>query len=375
MTRIVIFILVALLVFLPLNWLAFRQLTRIHPRRRALVIAGILLGNAMWLLLPVMRSFTPASRVLRATLAPVWFGWASFTLLYALFLLVVLLAWLPRRRRSFAEFARRPSRIFLVTLIAGFLVGWYQAVVPLRVERVTIAVPSLPDAAAGTRLALMGDLHVGLFTRRSRLAKINETVARLEPHAAIIAGDLIDDDPYFVPKLLEGTRHLPAHLPLFAVLGNHEIYGNPGVVVDSLRSSRIRLLLNEGVPFRGLWLAGVSDRAAAQRDLPALAPDVRKAVEGRRVSAPVVLISHQPFIIDEARRHGVAVQLSAHTHGGQLGFRPLGLSLAGLFLRHHMGLYDLEPTQLYINTGTGYWVFPFRLGMTPEITLIELVRR
>jgi predicted MPP superfamily phosphohydrolase len=85
-------------------------------------------------------------------------------------------------------------------------------------------------------------------------------------------------------------------------------------------------------------------------------------------------LSHQPTIIKEARRHAVPLALCGHTHGGQLGFRPLRWSLAGLFLPYHLGLYDVPPTQLYVNTGTGYWLFPFRLGMTPEITIVELSR-
>jgi hypothetical protein len=79
-------------------------------------------------------------------------------------------------------------------------------------------------------------------------------------------------------------------------------------------------------------------------------------------------------VLDDARRRHLPVAVCAHTHGGQLGFRPLGWSLAGVFLPYHMGLYDVGGTRLYVNTGTGYWLFPFRLGMTPEITLIELVR-
>ncbi len=69
---------------------------------------------------------------------------------------------------------------------------------------------------------------------------------------------------------------------------------------------------------------------------------------------------------------GIPLTLAAHTHGGQLDIRPLGWSLAGVFLDYHMGLYELGASRLYINTGTGYWLFPFRPGMTPEITLIEL---
>jgi hypothetical protein len=240
---------------------------------------------------------------------------------------------------------------------------------------VTVRIPNLPQTSEGTRLVLMGDLHVGLFTRPSRLEKIFTTAGSLKPDAVLIAGDLIDDDPHFVPKLLTGASTLPPLVPIYAVLGNHEIYGNPRVVIDGMHDSRIRLLVNEGVAVRDLWIAGLSDPAAKQLGAKTtLLPDLPKALRDKPAQAIPIVLAHQPMLIDEARKHGAALQLSAHTHGGQFGIRPLGFSLAGVFLRYHMGLYDVGATQLYINTGTGYWLFPFRLGMTPEITLIELRR-
>jgi hypothetical protein len=374
MTRVLIFLAIALLVFLPFNWITYRQLGRIHPRRKRIFLGALIAGNLLWLLLPFLRSSTPLMRYTRATLGPLWFGWTSFAILYAAFIFLVLLAWLPFRRKPFAQFARWPSRVVLIGGAIAFAAGYYHAIVPLRVERVTVRVPGLPASSEGTRLALLGDLHVGLFTRPSRLDRIFTTTGALAPHAVLIAGDLIDDDPYFVPKLLAGTRALPPSIPLYAVLGNHEMYGNPNAVIAGMRGSRIRLLLNEGVAVRDVWIAGVSDPAARQTGRTPLMPDLAKALAGKPPASIAVVLSHQPNIIEEARRRGAALQLSAHTHGGQFGIRPLGWSLAGVFLRYHMGLYDLAPTQLYINTGTGYWLFPFRLGMTPEITLLELRR-
>ncbi|HYI11092.1 MAG TPA: metallophosphoesterase [Thermoanaerobaculia bacterium] len=374
MARVLIFVSIILLLFLPFNVLTYRQLVRIHPRRKRWIVGAVILGNLMWPFFPMLRSSTPLFRAARATLGPLWFGWTSFSLLYSIFIFLVLLAWIPFRRRTFADFAHRPSRVFLGLLFAGFLVGYYKAIVPLRVERVQIRVPNLAPAADGAKLVLLGDLHVGLFTRPSRLEKIFATSASLQPDAVLIAGDLLDDDPYFVPKLLAGTRTLPASIPIFAVLGNHEMYGDPVAAIDGFRGSRIRLLVNEGAAVRELWIAGVSDPAAREVERRELLPDLGKALAGRPASATPVVLSHQPKIIEEARRRGMPVALCAHTHGGQLGFRPFGWSLAGLFLPYHMGLYDLPPTRLYINTGTGYWLFPFRLGMTPEITLIELRR-
>jgi len=374
MTRVLIFLAVVLAVFLPLNWIACRQLLRLHSRRRRWVVLAAVAGNAMWLFLPFLRSFTTFGRVTRAVFGPLWFGWLVFVLLYSTFLLLVLVAWLPLRRRPFREFARLPSTVFLIALAVAFCAGFYQALVPLRVARVTIRVAGLPASAAGARIALLGDLHVGLFTRPSRLEQIFRATASLDPGVIVIAGDLLDDDPWFAPKLVRAARALPPAIPLYAVLGNHEMYGDPFAVIAALRGSRVSLLVNEGVPWRGVWLAGVSDPAASQLDGEhRLDPDLGRALAAKPPGVVPIVIAHQAKILEQARALKVPVVLTAHTHGGQFGVRPLGWSLAGVFLRYHMGLYDVPPSQLYINTGTGYWLFPFRLGMTPEITLIELV--
>jgi len=372
--RLLIFLTICVLIFLPFNWITYRQLVRIHPRRRRLVLGLVIAGNLMWPLLPFLRVSNAVMRFLRATLGPVWIAWTMFAMLYALAMFLVLLAWIPfRRRGTFAEFARWPSRVFVAGMVLLSIIGAYDALVPLRVERVPIAIEGLPASLEGTRIALLGDLHVGLFTRPSRLDRIFSTTDALRPDVVLLAGDLIDDDPYFVPKLLAGTRALSTSTPLLAVLGNHEMYGDPNAVIAQLHGSRIRLLVNEGYAHRELWIAGLSDYAA--RDIPdqrALAPDFDKALAGKPPASPVIALAHQPRVIDEAKRRRVPLALCAHTHGGQMGIRPLGWSLAGVFLRYHMGLYRAGPTQLYINTGTGYWLLPWRPGMTPEITLLEL---
>jgi len=166
-------------------------------------------------------------------------------------------------------------------------------------------------------------------------------------------------------------RPLDTSIPLFAVLGNHEMYGAPEEFIARIRATRVRLLVNEGANVRGLWIAGISDYAAR---IPSLRPDMAAALRARPAGAFPILVSHQPKSFEEARQRGVALTVCAHTHGGQCGFRPLRWSLAGLFVPYHMGLYNVGGAQLYVNTGTGFWLLPWRLGMTPEITLIELHR-
>jgi predicted MPP superfamily phosphohydrolase len=358
--------------FVPFNWLTIRQLLRIHPRGRRVTVALALAGTVMWLGIPFLRQLDAPMRIFRATFGPLWVGWTLFSLLYSLFLFMALLAWLPFHRRPFVVFARVPSRVFITLLLIAFVIGCWQALVPLRIEHVPIAIDNLAAEAEGTRITLLADLHVGLYSRPSRLREIFATAAAQRPDMVILAGDLVDDDPYFTPKLLEGTRSLPPSMPLLAVLGNHEMYGDPYAVIGRLRGSRIQLLVNEGRELRGLWIAGLSDYAASLKELH---PDLDAALRRRPAGAVPIVVAHQPHAFDETRPRGLPLTLVAHTHGGQCGIRPLHWSVAGFFLRYHMGYYRVGPSQLYVNTGTGYWLFPFRLGMTPEITVIELRRR
>ena len=376
MRTVLIFVLV-IFVFAAFNFVAVRGLFAIHPRRRAPVIAAVILGNLMWLAMPWLRQSNDFARFARATFGPAWFAWQSLTILYTALIVLLGIGWVVvRRRASFTAFARWPSRVFWILVVIGSIVGVYHALVPIRIERVPVELDGLPPEAEGTRLVLLSDLHVGLFTRMSRLDRIFATARALEPDAVLILGDLIDDDPYFVPKLLAGTRSLGESIPLLAVLGNHEMYGNPDVVMRKLDGSRIELLVNRGKTLKSLWLAGLSDRAAGQMNrFDYLKPDLDAAMHARPATAFPIVVSHQPRIFYEARERKLPLTLSGHTHGGQCGFRPLGWSLAGVFLEYHMGLYRWGASQLYVNTGTGYWLVPFRLGMTPEITLIELRRR
>jgi predicted MPP superfamily phosphohydrolase len=369
--RTLIFIAV-LALFAGFNWLAARQLIRIHPRRKRIVLALLVVGNAMWLFLPWLRARTDAMRLLRATLGPPWFAWLCFTLVYAIVHFLILLAWLPFARRvDFVRFARWPSRAFLWTTLVALVAGVYGALVPLRVTRVRVAIENLPASAEGLRIAVIGDLHVGLFTRPSRLRTIFETASAQRPDLVVLAGDLVDDDPFFAPKLLAGVAHTDPRTPVLGVLGNHEMYGDPVEMIDRLRGSRVHLLINQGMAMRGLWLAGLSDYAAS---LPALRPDIDQALKGRTPGLVSIVVAHQPKAFADARAHAIPLTLCAHSHGGQCGIRALHWSLAGVFIPYHMGLYRRGGSQLYVHTGAGYWLLPWRLGITPEIVVIELHR-
>jgi len=370
MMRVVIIFAIVVALFAPFNIVAVRLLTRLHPRRRRIVFALAVICNLMWLFFPTLNARTDFSRIGRAILGPPWFAWLSFVIVYSMLIALALVAWIPfRKRTTFDDFARRPSRVFLWIVLIGSVVGVYQALVPLRVEHVPVHVAGL----AGKKLVLIADLHTGLFTRRSRLETIFRTAAAQNPDAILLAGDLIDDDPYFTPKLIASTKVVPPSIPILATLGNHETYGAPFEHIAKMRGSRIRLLVNEGFALGNIWIAGLSDYAAQQRDVPQLVPNLDAALRGKPADAIPVLVAHQPKAFADAKKHAIPLTLAAHTHGGQCGIRPLHLTLAGVFVKYDMGLYREGASQLYVNTGTGYWLLPWRLGLSPEITVIELL--
>jgi predicted MPP superfamily phosphohydrolase len=363
MSRVALIVAVVLALFLAFNVITVWALIRLHPRRKSIVIALATIGNVMWCFFPLLNARTDFSRAIRAIFGPPWFAWLCFAMVYSVF---IALAALVLRRRSRIRIA---SRLFLWITLGGLVVGVYGALVPLRVEHVPIALKNLPPQLDGFRIALIADLHVGLFSRSSRLRQIFDVTRAQSPDVVVLGGDLIDDDPYFTPKLLAS---IPSDLSPLAVLGNHEMYGEPMEMIARLRGSRVRLLVNDATVVRGLCFAGISDYAARTAGLK---PNIPAALA--RCSAPSfpILLSHQPRAFPEAQQRNIALTLCAHSHGGQCGFRPLRWSLAGLFLPYHMGLYRRGESQLYVNTGTGYWLLPWRLGITPEITLIELRRR
>src|ERR1044071_4295049 len=221
------------------------------------------------------------------------------------------------------------------------------------------------------RIAVIGDLHVGLYSRPSRLRTIFETAKAQKPEVVLLAGDLVDDDPVYAPKLLRDIDALKPTTPILGVLGNHEMYGDPLEMIGRLRGSRVHLLVNEGIPMRGLWIAGLSDYAART---PQLAPNLDAALAQRGNALPIVL-AHQPRAFPDAIKRAVPLTLCAHSHRGQCGIRPLRWTLACLFIPYHIGLYQRGASQLYVHTGAGYWLLPWRLGISPEIVIVEMRRR
>jgi predicted MPP superfamily phosphohydrolase len=232
------------------------------------------------------------------------------------------------------------------------------------VKRVRIALTKLPAAAEGYRIVQLTDVHIGRVLGQRFAADVVAKVNELEPDLIVITGDLIDGRLDELRPHIEPLRRLRARDGVYAVTGNHEYYWNPGAWLEHLRSLGLRILRNEHVRIADSFeLAGVDDSSATE--------DVPRAVMGCDPALPLVLLAHHPRTVARAVAAGVDLQLSGHTHGGQL--LPLGW-LSRLFEPRVAGLGRFGGTWLYVSEGTGFWGPPMRVGTSSEITHITLMR-
>ena len=313
-------------------------------------------------------------------------SWVGYVWMGSMFLVLVLLWGGELARWSWVKYASIASinggrREFLAQLLAGgagafglALSGWgvWSAIRPVEVKRVAVRLKKLPGSLSGLRLVQLSDMHVGLTIGRDFVEDVVRKVNALEPDIVAITGDLIDGSVADLGPAVAPLGEIRAKLGTYFVTGNHEYYSGADSWLAFLQSIGIKALRNERVELtvngETMHLAGVDDWTAHQFG-NGHGSDMERAMQGRDASKPVVLLAHQPVHFDEARTHGVDLQISGHTHGGQIF--PFGFltRLAQPFLS---GLHRRGDSQIYVSSGTGSWGPPMRIAAPAEITLIEI---
>jgi len=360
-----------------------------EPWRRiasvALALAAVAIPAAMIL---SRLSGGPLARALP------WFAFAWLGTVFLLFaaLLVVdlvrllasigqaLRAWLagagdppldPERRR----FVARAAAVTAVTVVgAAAGVGVRRAAGPAEIVEVPVRLPRLPRGLDGLTLVQISDLHVGPTIRQKEVDRVVAQANGLRPDAVVITGDLVDGSVGDLGPIVEGLARLEARHGVHFVTGNHEYYSGAEAWERELRRLGIRVLRNERVSIgdagASFDLAGVDDWHAG-RFGHGHGYDLQRALAGRDPERSLVLLAHQPLGVEQAVAGGVELQLSGHTHGGQIF--PFNLAVGAAF-RYLRGLYEVDGGgSVYVSKGTGYWGPPMRLGAPPEITRITLV--
>ncbi|MGW8763481.1 metallophosphoesterase [Streptomyces sp. NPDC055815] len=240
-----------------------------------------------------------------------------------------------------------------------------------RIKRVPIVLPKLDPRASGLRVAVISDLHLGTMLGRSHTERVVRMINGLEADVVAIVGDLADGTSRQLGSAIAPFRSLESRYGTYFATGNHEyFYDDVEGWVGELRELGVRPLLNERLTLThngaAVDLAGVEDVTGEEHGR---GPDFARALRGRDEANPLVLLAHQPVLAEEASRNGVDLQLSGHTHGGQMF--PL-TAVAALSNPVLSGLGRVGDTQLYVTNGAGFFGPPVRVGAAPDISVIEL---
>jgi predicted MPP superfamily phosphohydrolase len=322
-----------------------------------------------------------------------WYAWPGYLwFAVAVYLFLILLVLEPvrfalrRRTQSTPNEAAHDAppavnrRVFLArtsALAAGAAsvglvgVGAATALGPPDMLAVPVRLRRLDPVFDGYRIAVVSDIHLGPLAGRSHTERIVRMINESEPDLVAIVGDLVDGTVGELGSAAEPLRDLVSRDGSFFVTGNHEYFvDDTAEWLRELERLGVHPLHNENTAIsRGsaaFDLAGVNDIAGKSISD---GPDFDRALAGTNAARPTILLAHQPVLVGQAASRGVDLQLSGHTHGGQMWpfhyvVRAVQPSLAGLS--------TVDGTQLYVSRGAGFWGPPVRIGAPPDITVVTL---
>jgi predicted MPP superfamily phosphohydrolase len=272
-------------------------------------------------------------------------------------------------RRAFLSRTVAGGALVLGGGVSAF--GTWRAYHPSEVRELVVPLAGLPKALEGLTLVHLSDLHVGPSIRERFMRALLSQVRGLRPDVLVVTGDLVDGRVADLGRFVATLGEVPARFGRYFVTGNHEYYSGveawcaalPRMGVTPLRNRHVAVGEAGGVSFD---LAGVDDWSS--RGSPG-GYDLAGALAGRRPDRATVLLAHQPREFEEAVAAGVGLQLSGHTHAGQLFPSTL---VTPLVWRHDAGHFRHGAGHLYVSRGTGFWGPPMRVGSPPEVVKVVL---
>ena len=266
--------------------------------------------------------------------------------------------------------------VSLFLIVAGMAVlvvgaGAVNAARP-RIRELSIAIDKPAGSRRSLAIAMASDVHLGTIAGSSRLRALVDRVNALDPDIVLLPGDIVDEsvtarEEEAMTSVFEKLR---ARLGVYSVPGNHEYYGDFERNLSYLRQWGVRVLQDEAILVDGsFYVIGRKDLTALRRGETRLPIEEIMKKAGVDPRLPLILLDHQPVRLAEAERAGIDLQLSGHTHAGQLF--PLNL-INNLIYEQNWGSLVKGRTHYYVSCGVGTWGPPVRTGSVPEIVLIRL---
>ena len=298
-------------------------------------------------------------------IAAIWLGFLNFlfwaSILVRLSWLVLLLVPLPADPPGV-----RPLLVGVLYALAA-LAGFYGLLNGhiIRTRRIGVHLPNLPASWRGRRAVLLSDLHLGSIDGVRFCRRMAALAARFNPDIVFLPGDLFDGTKGNLDRLLAPLKQLAPPYGIYFSTGNHEEFHDTSQYLEAVSRAGIRVLANELVTVDGLQIAGVFYHDSAS-------PLHMKAVIdglGLDRTQPSILLNHAPTRLPIVEQAGFSLQLSGHTHGGQLF--PFTWFTSRIYGRFTHGLQRFGALQVYTSTGCGSWGPPMRVGSRPEMVLME----
>ena len=250
------------------------------------------------------------------------------------------------------------------------IIGHINALNP-RIRNIEIQTGKKAQGMKEVTIVMASDIHLGTIIGPRRVSKLVNSINGLKPDLVLLAGDVVDEDlkPVIRQNLGESLRKISAPLGVYGITGNHEYIGGAEAACKYLEEHGITMLRDKVVNIKGMfYLVGREDRsrnsfAGRQR------MTLDSLLSGLDRERPIVLMDHQPFKLYEAEKQNVTLQLSGHTHDGQLW--PLNYIIDAIY-EIGMGEKKIGNTHFYVSPGYGSWGPPIRIGHRPELALIKL---
>ncbi|MBN1534720.1 MAG: metallophosphoesterase [Spirochaetes bacterium] len=254
----------------------------------------------------------------------------------------------------------------LLIVVAGHINTLYP-----KIERLSLVIPKKAGSIERLRIALATDIHLGTIISNSRVQTLVDGINGCNPDIVLLGGDIVDEDLTPVIQMNMGAQLQKIHsrYGTYAITGNHEFFGGVNAACRYMEEHGITVLRDRYVIIGGSFiLAGRDDLTSARFSGTGRKP-LQEILAGADRRLPIICMDHQPFGLEEAAREGVDLQLSGHTHNGQLW--PFNY-IIGMIYYLGRGYARIGDTHYYVSTGFGTWGPPVRTGHRPEILCLTL---